>query len=244
MENQDPPQFLLRLLKSFCIPEYHRDIEGDLLEFYDRRLLERGKVHANFMLFKDVFFLFRPGIIRSARIQPITTNGMIRSYFTMGWRSLLKNKLYSTLNVTGLTFGIVCFLLIGLYVHDELTFDDQHRNADRIFRLVTHESNPNNGTTVVAAGPFMLAEEGPRAIPEVEMTTRMQRQGRANLVDPENPVNVQETVTMADEHFLQLFDFPMVEGDRRTALREPNSMVITEGLAKRIFGRTDVMNKN
>lgn len=244
MEHHDPPKFLLRLLKWFCKPEYHRDIEGDLLEFYDRRLLESGKARANALLFKDVFFLFRPGIIRSAHIQPIITNGMIRSYFTMGWRSLRKNKLYSTLNITGLTFGIVCFLLVGLYVYDEYTFDNQHRNLDRIFRLVTHESNPNNGATTVAAGSFMLAEESPRAIPEVEMTTRMQRQGRANLVDPENPVNVQETVTMADENFLQMFDFPMIEGDRRTALKEPNSMVITEGLAKRIFGRTDVMNKN
>ena len=244
MEYQDPPKFLLRLLKWFCKPEYHSDIEGDLLEFYDRRLLERGRAHASLLLFKDVFFLFRPGIIRSARVQSITTNGMIRSYFTMGWRSLLKNKLYSTLNVTGLTFGIVCFLLIGLYVHDELTFDDQHRNADRIFRLVTHESNPNNGATIVAAGPFMLAEEAPKAIPEIEMTTRMQRIGRANLVDPENPINVQETVTIADEKFLQVFDFPLIEGDRRTALKEPNSIVITEDLAMRIFKRTDVLNKN
>jgi putative ABC transport system permease protein len=89
----------------------------------------------------------------------------------------------------------------------------------------------------------MLAQESMHAIPEVEMTTRMQRTGRANLVDPENPVNVQETVTLADERFLQIFDFPMIEGDRRTALQEPNSIVITEDLAMRIFKRIDVVNK-
>jgi putative ABC transport system permease protein len=243
MKRQEPPRFILRLLKFFCKPEYHADIEGDLLELYDSRVAT-GKAQANLLLFKDVLFLFRPGIIRSASVQPITTNGMMRSYFKMGWRSLLKNKLYSTLNVTGLTFGIVCFLLIGLYVHDELTFDQQHLNKDRIYRVVSSESNQNNGTTRVAAAGYMLAEEAPNAIPEIERTTRMQRSGRANLVDPGNPINVQETVTIADEHFLQMFDFPMVEGDRVTALKEPNSIVITEELAIRIFKSTDVLNKN
>lgn len=244
MKKSAAPRFLLRWLKGFCKPEYHADIEGDLLELYDRRETESGRTRANLMLFKDILFLFRPGIIRSAGLnQPLTNTSMIKSYVTMGWRSLLKNKLYATLNVVGLTFGIVCFLLIGLYVYDELTFDNQHLNGDRIYRVITTENNPNNGTTKVAAAGYMLAQESKRAIPDVEMTTRMQRWGRANLVDPENPVNVQETITVADEFFLQVFDFPLIEGDRKTALKEPNSIVITEDLAMRLFSRTDVINK-
>ncbi|GAB3163437.1 ABC transporter permease [Telluribacter humicola] len=90
----------------------------------------------------------------------------------------------------------------------------------------------------------MVAEEPRHSFPEVEQTTRMQRVGRANLVDPQNPVNVQETMTIADEYFLQVFDFPFIEGDRRSALKEPNTIVITEDLAMRIFGRTDVIDKN
>lgn len=243
MKKSDPPRFMLRLLKGFCKPEYHADIEGDLLEFYERREAKSGRTRARLLLFKDILFLFRPGIIRSATVPPLTNHGMIRSYFTMGWRSLRKNKLYSTLNVTGLTFGMVCFLLIGLYVYDELTFDLQHVQADRIYRVISHESNPNNGTTTVAAGSYLLAEESVSSIPEVENTTRMVRQGRANLVDPTNPVHVQETVTVTDERFLQIFDFPLTEGDRRTALKDPNSIVITEELAMRIFNSTDVMGK-
>jgi putative ABC transport system permease protein len=236
---------MLRFLKWFCKPEYHADIEGDLLEFYERRTAEKGRTRANLRLTKDVLFLFRPGIVRAATLyQPVTNNGMIKSYFMMGWRNLWKSKLYSSLNILGLTFGMVCFLLIGLYVYDELTFDNQHKHADRIHRVITHEKNPNNEATTVAAAGYMLAEESPKAIPEIEMTTRMQRTGRANLVDPENPINVQETVTLADEYFLQVFDFPLLEGDRETALKEPNSIVITEGLAMRIFKRTDVVDKN
>ena len=245
MKRSAPPRFILRFLKWFCKPEYHTDIEGDLLEFYERRRADAGRTSANLQLFRDVLFLFRPGIIQSAAThQPVTNNGMIKSYFIMGWRNLWKRKLYSSLNVLGLTFGMVCFLLIGLYVHDELTFDQQHLDANRIYRVITHERNPNNGASTVAAAGYMLAEESTHAVPEVEMTTRMQRAGRANLVDPENPVNVQETVTIADERFLQMFDFPLIEGDRRTALKEPNSIVITEDLAMRIFNRADVLNKN
>jgi putative ABC transport system permease protein len=245
MQRVEPPRFILRFLKSFCKPEYHADIEGDLLEFYDRRVENLGRTRANLRLFKDVLLLFRPGIIRSPSIhQPINNNGMIASYFIMGWRNLWKSKLYSTLNVLGLTFGMVCFLLIGLYVYDEVSFDVQHTQAERIYRVITHEKNPNNEATTVAAAGYMLAEESRHTFPEVESTTRMQRIGRANLVDPENPVNVQETVTIADEYFLQVFDFPLIEGDRRTALKEPNSIVITEDLAMRIFARKDVVNKN
>src|SRR5688500_180099 len=245
MKRTEPPRFMLRFLKWFWNPEYHADIEGDLLEFYDRRVTEIGRTQANLQLFKDVLSLLRPGIIRSATIpQHIIINNMIKSYFIMGWRNLRKSKLHSSLNVLGLTFGMVCFLFIGLYVYDELTFDDQHLQADRIYRVITNEKNPNNEATTVAASSYMLAEESRYAIPEIQKITRMSRLGGANLFDPENPVNVQEKVTIADEYFLQVFDFPLIEGDKRTALKEPNSIVITEALAMRIFNTADVINKN
>ena len=167
---------------------------------------------------------------------------MIRNYFKTGWRNLWRNKLYSTLNITGLTFGLVCFLLISLYVFDELTFDRQHSNANRIYRVIEHK-NVRGEATTIAAGGYKLAEESTNVIPEVENTTRMRRPGRANLVDPENPVPFQETVTIADERFLQIFDFPLIEGDKRTALKEPNTIIVNEDLAMRIFKRKDVMGK-
>lgn len=167
---------------------------------------------------------------------------MLTNYLTIAWRNLLKNKLYTGLNVAGLTFGMTCFLLIALFVFDELTFDQQHSKAAHIFRVVEHKSVKGEETTIAAAG-LMLAEQAKKSIPEVENTTRIQRTGRANLVDPENPVYAQETVTMADANFLKIFDFPMLSGDRATALKEPNTIVITEELAMRIFGKVDVLGK-
>ncbi|WP_439558424.1 ABC transporter permease [Dyadobacter sp.] len=167
---------------------------------------------------------------------------MIKNYFTVAIRTLVRNRLYTVLNVAGLTFGLTCFLLIGLYLFDELTFDQQHINANRIYRVVEHKNVKGEETTIAAAS-FKLAEVSKQSIPEVENTTRMSRIGRANLVDPQNPVNFQETVTIADQNFLEIFDFPLILGDKRTALKEPNSIVINEELAMRIFGNTQVLGK-
>jgi putative ABC transport system permease protein len=167
---------------------------------------------------------------------------MLKNYFKIAWRTLLQNKLYTILNVAGLTFGISCFLLIGLYLFDELTFDQQHSKGDRIYRVVEHKSVKGERTTVAAAG-YKLAEESKNVIAEVENTTRVQRMGRANLINPENPVNFQETVTVADKNFLEIFDFPLLSGDKKTALQEPNSIIIGEDLAKRLFNKTEVVGK-
>lgn len=167
---------------------------------------------------------------------------MFKNYFKTAWRSLFKNKLYTVLNVAGLSFGISCFLLIGLYLFDELTFDQQHSKADRIFRVVEHKNVKGEATTIAAAS-YKLSEESKKLIPGVENTTRVQRSGRANLVNPENPVNFQETVTVADEQFLEIFDFPLLLGDKKTALQAPNSIIINEALAMRLFNKTEVLGK-
>ena len=242
--NPHPPRFLLNFFRWYCNPAMHDYIEGDLLEVYRRRVKGKGRRTANVRFAVEVLMLMRPGIIRSlSQHQRINNYGMVKSYFKTGWRNLWRSKLYSSINIIGLTFGIVCFLLIGLFVFDELTFDRQHELADRIYRVVEHRNIKGEATTIAAAG-FKLAEQSPSSIPEVEKTTWFRRTGRANLIDPENPVPFQETVTIADEHFLEIFNFPLLEGDSHTALKEPNSIVVNEELAMRIFNSTDVMGRN
>ena len=131
---------------------------------------------------------------------------MFKNYFKTAIRTLFRNKLYTTLNVAGLTFGLSCFLLIGLYLFDELTYDKQHSQGDRIYRVIEHKK-VNGESTIIAGAGYKLAEESKKKIPGVENTTRIQRMGRANILTPENPTNFfQETVTVADEHFLQIFE--------------------------------------
>jgi len=164
---------------------------------------------------------------------------MFKNYFKTALRTLFKSKLYTTLNVAGLAFGLSCFLLIGLYVFDELTFDQQHSKTDRIYRVVEHKTANGEATRIAGIG-YKLAEESKKAVPGVENTTRIQRTGRANILSTDNPENFfQETVTIADQNFLEIFDFPLLSGDRKTALSEPNSIIINEDLAIRLFNKKD-----
>jgi putative ABC transport system permease protein len=167
---------------------------------------------------------------------------MFKNYFKIAIRGLLKNRTYSLINLLGLTFGLTCFMLIGLYLFDELTFDQQHANVKRIYRVVEHKKT-NNENLTIAAGSFLLAEEAKKRIPEVENTARFTRTGRANMRNPENDNTFYQTVTIANNGFMELFDFEAVAGDPKTALKEPNSIVIVEDLAKQFFNKVDVVGK-
>ncbi len=166
---------------------------------------------------------------------------MLRNNVRIAWRTLSKSKYYSILNIAGLTFGLTCFMLIGLFIFDELTFDQQHSKGQNIYRLVENITKPNENI-LEAAGGYQIAEQAPKKIRGVVSAARMQRMGRANLVNPANPVNFQEDVTAADARFLQIFDFPLLAGNRN-ALSEPNTIVINEELAQRLFGTTDVLGQ-
>ena len=113
--NQKVPQWPLRFFRWFCNPEYVEDIEGDLLERFDRRV--KDEKSARWLLILDVFKLFRPGIIRSLEgTQKLNYFGMIKNYYKVSIRNILRNKTFSMLNITGLSVGIASCLLILIYV--------------------------------------------------------------------------------------------------------------------------------
>jgi putative ABC transport system permease protein len=167
---------------------------------------------------------------------------MLKNYFKIAIRNLLKNRIYSLISVLGLTFGLTGFILIGLYLFDELTYDRQHINTERIYRVIQHKKNNNEDITIAAAS-FMLAEESKKTIPGIENTARFTRTGRANMKNPENENTFYQTVTVANNGFMEVFDFTPIAGDPKTALKEPNSIVLTETLAKQLFNKTDVIGK-
>ncbi|TAH01066.1 MAG: ABC transporter permease [Sphingobacteriales bacterium] len=168
---------------------------------------------------------------------------MIRNYFKIAFRNLLRNKLYTTLNVLGLTFGLSCFLLIGLYLFDELTFDQQHNNADRIFRVIEHRKTPIENKNIAAVS-YKLSEESPKSIGEIENIARMTQFGRDNLGNTLGQKKFLEDITVANNGLMEVFDFEAVDGNPKTALKEPNSIVIVEDLAKRLFGDAKVVGKS
>ncbi|MBX2890655.1 MAG: ABC transporter permease [Saprospiraceae bacterium] len=168
---------------------------------------------------------------------------MIQNYFKIAFRNLSRNRLYAALNVVGLGFGLTVFLLLGLYLFDELTFDRYHARAGRIYRVIEHKKTKTEDLTI-AGTSYRLASDSRQNIGEVENTARMARLGRANLLNPDRPdYRAHELLTIADNGLMEMFDFEAVRGDPATALKEPNTIVVTEEIAQRYFGSTDILGK-
>jgi putative ABC transport system permease protein len=165
---------------------------------------------------------------------------MFRNYFKTAIRTLFRNRIYSVINISGLSLGLACAMLIILYLKDELSFDRWHTKADRIYRLYTEGKDPAGevhrmGITGDIQGPRFKSQ-----IPEIRAFVRIQggyvdvREGRE--VYPQNVLNV-------DSNFFSVFSFPLLSGDPATALVQPNSAVLSEDAANKYFGSTEALGK-
>src|SRR5688572_20789218 len=167
---------------------------------------------------------------------------MIFTHFKISFRQLMKNKTFTFINVFGLTLGFLCFILLALYVHDELSFDLFHSDADRMYRVVQHEKQEDGTIRNVGPVAARIGRESAAQFPEVEESCGITSIGRATFGnDP--ATRDYEAILITDANFLTFFDFPLLEGDPATALSKPNSIVIIESIAKKYFGDKPAMGK-
>ncbi|HEX6169941.1 MAG TPA: ABC transporter permease [Chitinophagaceae bacterium] len=170
---------------------------------------------------------------------------MIKNYFKTAWRNMTRNKTSSFINVSGLSIGIACVLMIVIYIQNELSYDKFHKDADRIFQVVLN-GNMNGqefwgGNTAPPVGAALTNN-----IPEIEsytrfyepndMVVRYEGNGRSAFFTEKN-------ILAVDSNFLQLFGFEIIEGDAATALMKPGSVVITKTIAKKYFGDENAIGK-
>ncbi len=167
---------------------------------------------------------------------------MVSNYLKIAVRNLFRNKLHAVLNIAGLTFGLACFLILGLYVIDEITYDSHHTNADRICRVIKHRKSPDEDVKIAGAS-YKLAEASKISIGEIENTARMAQGGRDMLENLADQKKVNEEITVANNGLMEIFDFEALDGNPKTALTAPNSIVIVEALALQLFGSTQVAGK-
>ena len=167
---------------------------------------------------------------------------MLANYVKIAFRTLLRNRSYAIINILGLTIGIAACLLIFVLVQFELSFDNFHPKRDRIYRLVSVSKNPG-GTHYTAGVPFPVPDALRRECPLVENVTAIFGTEDNLITIPEKDGKTsdrkfqeQSGVFFADPQFLQIFDFPLLAGDPRTVLSEPNTAVITRTVAERYFG--------
>ncbi len=168
---------------------------------------------------------------------------MLYNNLKIAWRALTRQKLYTSLNILGLGFGIACFLFIGLYAIDEMTYDRFHSKADRTYRVVQHRQTAEEGEQKFSAVSLNVAVAAREEIPTVESSARMLAFGRYVLRNPENQRAFYQPFLTVENSFFRMFDFPLLEGDPASALKEPNSIVLTTEMSKKLFGDEDPMGK-
>ena len=253
MSNIDPPDFPLKLLKWFCKPAYHRDIEGDLLELFDRRIENVGLRKAKWLLFKDVVLLFRPGIIRSFNIK---FSFMLKENLKIASRQMAKQKGLTGIKIGGLALGIAACLLIILFIKDELSYDRHYPDVERIYRIYAEyhfDGTASGGASLSPPLTTAILDE----FPEVEAAARINSfvtldgPGSNQFRRADQQQNTyEEGFAYADQSILDIFQFPMLYGDAVTALSAPNTIVITEEKANKYFpnenplGKTIILNDN
>ena len=164
---------------------------------------------------------------------------MIKNYFVVAIRNLMRHKLYTSINVLGLAIGLACGILILLYIQQEFAVDRSHTLGDRIYKVIREKRSSTQTTyeegTSGALGPVLK-----ETFPEVETTVRIwQWLVSAQYGKRKN----RYTLALIDDNFLDVFDFPLIKGDSETVFRLPYSAVITDDMAQHLFGDTDPMGQ-
>ncbi|MFI5128743.1 MAG: ABC transporter permease [Chitinophagales bacterium] len=166
---------------------------------------------------------------------------MIKNYFKVAIRYLLRHKGYSGINIIGLAIGIACCILIMLFVRSEWSYDRFHTKADRLYRVWLQENYGEGQVFTNTITPIPLGAALYANIPDVESFCRV---NPFNTLVEYNGNRFNESINMVDSNFFQVFDFTLIEGDLHNALPNSSSLVISKELAKKYFGKEEAIGKN
>jgi putative ABC transport system permease protein len=234
---ENPPKFFLRFFRWYCHPKLVDHIEGDLIEVYRQRMKKSGRRKADVKFIIDVLLLFRPSIVKPIEgYRNLNHYGMLKSYFKIGWRNILRHKVYSFINIGGLTIGMAVALLIGLWSNDELSIDSFHKNSDRLYTV--YETILSDGRLDASfSTPGLLAQELKLSIPDVQYACSywMKSQSTFGVADKVFKMDG----ASAGEDFFKIFSFTLLQGTLENALTDPNSIAISRKMAESFFGNAD-----
>ncbi|HRI20311.1 MAG TPA: ABC transporter permease [Panacibacter sp.] len=160
---------------------------------------------------------------------------MFKNYFKTAFRNLARNKVYSFINIAGLSIGLACAMLIMLYVKDEVSFDQFHNNVNNIYRIVSQRKENKIPVTGLLQGPRFKQN-----VPGIKSFVRVDN--RYEDIKAGESVQSQSFLHV-DSNFFSVFSFPLLSGNAETCLREPHSIVLSEDAAKKQFGTTDAVGK-
>ncbi|MEO9966751.1 MAG: ABC transporter permease [Reichenbachiella sp.] len=237
-ESIKPPEWTIRLLDRCCKEEHAEMLKGDLHELYVERCKRKGERRAKLLVLFDVLDLLRPFVLKKNSITHNNTTAMFKNFIKIAYRNFMRQRVYSIINTAGLAIGVACFLLIFLYIHNELSFDQFHSKSDRTYRIIEHFESDGVGEHS-ASQPFPVGPTLVNDYPgQIDHMTRL-----FNFQSPflslanrklERDFN-ESNLFFVDSTFFDVFDFEMIVGEKSTALDEPNSILITETMARKYF---------
>lgn len=237
-----PPDWINRLLEAICDPKRLEGIQGDLAELYEERLEHKGKRRANWSYFFDALGFLRPFAWKKPNISTLNHLYMFRNYLKVGLRNLNKHRGYTLINMLGLVISFTCCLLIGLQLQDELSFDRYHVKKDRLFRLANQVAGASyeNGIAKVSE-PW--APEAKATIPEIQDACRFVFVGQS-LFTKGDQQYYERGGLYTDPSVFNMFSWKLLEGEAEQVLAEPNSIVLTQTLAKKYFPNGNALGES
>lgn len=235
-----PPKWGERFLDWFCKPELVEAISGDLMEDFNDHLQQFGARRARVYYWYSLIRFLRPFAIRHITQQNNTV--MLKNYLKTSSRNIARNKLFSAINIIGLAISMSVGLLMISLIYELHSYDQFHRYADRTYRIISHETYMNDSPYSIAASPLLAAKRMEEEIPGVEAYVTMNRRFVGGVKRGDKLVNLKGL--WASKDFFKVFpDFNVLSGNIDSALESPNSIVLTEATALKLFRTTDVIGE-
>lgn len=229
----DPPKWADRFLKWYCRSDLLEDLQGDLHEIFMDTIATKGKKRAAWLYIWLVFRSFRPSAIKIT----INVNNAIvmQSILNLkvAFRVLKRDRTNSVINLLGLAIGITCFILLGLYVKQELSFDQFHTKKDRIYRSWLREDYGEGKVFFNSQTPLRFEALFEENFPEVERSVQLTK---FNYLTGKGENKQQEEIAIISPDFLEVFDFELIAGNKEAALPTRNDLLISERYAEKYFG--------
>ena len=231
----------LKVLRWFCPAQLLEEIEGDLLQKFKKEEKIFGQRIARRKLLWNQVRFFRPEILLRNKIHYVPNQiSMLQNYLRISFRQMMRNKVFSMINIGGLAIGMAAFMMIMHYVRFERSYENFHVNGDNIFRVTL---DIYKGSEFVTADTEMYAPVGPmlkQKFPEVLEFVRLYDAGNREVKN-KGKAFYEDRVFLADPSVFDIFSFQVLAGDARTALREPFQVVITRSEAEKYFGTWQVL---
>lgn len=239
-----PPRLAEWFLEWYCSDQYLEDLQGDLHEYYQRRIIKSGSFVANLMFLIDVLKNCKPFLFE--RHRRANTNGnnlsMLKNNFKSIGRNFLKHKMYASINIMGLAIGIAGAIFIWQYIKHELSYENFHAHRESIYR-VTNEFFGDAGFQVHwARTPMSWVDDLVAELPEVRTQIRFQNYYPRVVKIGERSFK-EEHAFSVDSNVFEVFSFNLTRGNANSALQQPFSVVLTEKLSNKYFPGQDPLGK-